>query len=182
MVIDGVIQMKLFQTDVFLARPENAYFEKGYLESFQQGDEKHQVQCRGIEELCAFKYEIDCWVLGGLQDAGVLLLLGTDSGTGGMGIVPGYSIHDELRILVENGFTPYEAIATGTINAAIVVERMTGEGNFGTIEAGKNADLILVGENPLEDVGHIRELLGVMAAGRWYSDATLSEMIGVAAP
>jgi len=107
----------------------------------------------------------------------VLLLLGTDSGTGGMGIVPGYSIHDELRILVENGFSPYEAIAAGTVNAAIVVDRMTGDGNFGAIEEGKRADLILVGGNPLEDVGNIREPLGVMAAGRWYSQETLAELI-----
>ena len=73
-----------------------------------------------------------------------MLLLGTDSGTGGMGIVPGYSIHDELHILVENGFTPYDALLTGTVNAAIVVETMIGEGDFGTIEVGKRADLILM--------------------------------------
>ena len=177
MVVDDVIQYKLFQAETFLERPENIYFEKGYLESFRQGEEKHQVQCRGIQGLCAFKYSIDRWVLGSLHDAGVLLLLGTDSGTGGMGIVPGYSIHDELRILVENGFSPYQALATGTVNAAIVVERMTGEGNFGAIEIGKRADLILVRGNPLKDVENIRDPLGVMASGRWYSGETLSELI-----
>ncbi|MBN1314231.1 MAG: amidohydrolase family protein [Anaerolineales bacterium] len=78
--------------------------------------------------------------------------MGTDSGTGGMGIVPGYSIHDELNILIENGFTPYEALKTGTVNAAIVVKRMTGEGNFGTVEIGKRADLVLAVDNPIEDI------------------------------
>ncbi|OQY17783.1 MAG: hypothetical protein B6I34_11680 [Anaerolineaceae bacterium 4572_32.1] len=116
-------------------------------------------------------------MLGSLHDAGVLLLLGTDSGTGGMGIVPGYSIHDELRILVENGFSPYEAIAAGTVNAAIVVERMGGDGDFGAIQVGKRADLILVRDNPLEDVSTIKEPLGVMAAGKWYSQETLAELI-----
>jgi hypothetical protein len=182
MVVDDVIQWKLFQPEVFLERPENIYFENGYLENFQTGEEKHQIQCRGIEDLCVFKYDIDRWVLRGLHDAGVLLLLGTDSGTGGMGIIPGYSIHDELRILVENGFSPYEALATGTINAGIVIERMTGEGDFGTIEEGNRADLILVKGNPLEDVENIRDPLGVMAAGRWYSEKLLAESIQVSKP
>jgi hypothetical protein len=180
MVVDDVIQLKLFQPEAFLARPENVYFERGYLESLRQGQEKHLVQCRGVQGLCAFKYDIDRWVLRGLHDASVLFLLGTDSGTGGMGIVPGYSIHDELRILVENGFSPYQAITTGTVNAAIVVERMTGEGDFGTIEAGKRADLILVRDNPLEDIITIKEPLGVMAAGRWYAHETLAELIAPA--
>jgi hypothetical protein len=178
MVLDDIIYWKLFQPEAFLERPENAYQEKGYLESFRRGEEKHQFQFRGMEDVASFKYGIDRWVLAGLRDAGVLLLLGTDSGTGGMGIVPGYSIHDELRILVENGFSPYEAIAAGTVNAALVVGWMTGEGNFGTVEEGKQADLILVKDNPLEDVATIREPLGVMAAGRWYAQEALADLIG----
>ena len=94
-----------------------------------------------------------------------------------MGIVPGFSIQDELRILVENGFTPYDALQTGTVNAARVVDRMNGEGNFGTIEVGNRADLILVRGNPLEDISTIKEPLGVMAAGRWYSAEKLSELL-----
>jgi hypothetical protein len=182
MVVDDVIQLKLFKLDTFLERPETKYQERGYLESLQRGVEKHQVQCRGVESLCAFKYDIDRWVLGRLHEAGILLLLSTDSGTGGMGIVPGFSIHDELRILVENGFTPYEAIATGTVNAAKVVERMNGKGEFGTIVVGNHADLILVRGNPLEDVGNIRDPLGVMASGRWYSSEALSDLIKISGP
>jgi hypothetical protein len=177
MVVDDVIQWKLFHPEAFLGRSENQYLPSAYIESFQRGEEKHQVQFQGMEDLAAFKYAVDRWVLTGLQKAGILLLVGTDSGTGGMGIVPGYSIHDELRILIENGFSPYEAITAATVNAAIVVERMTGDGNFGTIEVGKRADLILVRDNPLEDITTIKEPLGVMAAGRWYSQETLAELI-----
>ena len=182
MVVDDLIQRKLFTPEDFLARPENIYFENGYLENFLSGMEKHQVQCHGVEEICALKYEIDRWILSGLHGRGVLLLLGTDSGTGGMGIIPGYSIHDELRILVENGFSPYEALLTGTVNAAIVVDRMTGEGDFGTVIVGNRADLILVKENPLEDLTTIKDPLGVMAAGRWYSDETITEFVDVSKP
>jgi imidazolonepropionase-like amidohydrolase len=114
-----------------------------------------------------------------LGEAGIPLLLGTDSGGDELGVVPGLAVHGELRILTENGFAPYEAIATATINAAEVVETMTGEGDFGTIEVGNRADLILVTENPLEDVGNIRDPLGVMAAGRWYSKETLEQMTAI---
>lgn len=179
MVVDDIIYKKLFQSDALLNWPENQYFESGYLENYKEGNDKHQLQCRGIEALCAFKYDIDRLLLRALHDAGVTLLLGTDSGTGGMGIIPGFSIHDELRILVENGFTPYEAIATGTVNAAKIVERMTGEGDFGSIEVGKKADLILVRDNPLEDVGNIRNPMGVMAAGNWFSEDEIQLMITI---
>ena len=114
-----------------------------------------------------------------LKRAGITLVFGTDSGTGGMGIVPGFSIHDELRILTEVGFTPYEAIKTGTVNAAKVVEKMTGRGDFGTIESGKRADLILVRGDPLKNLANIREPMGVMTAGRWYPERKLKEMIAI---
>lgn len=177
LVIDDVIIQKLFNPEAFLARPENRYLPRWYLDAFRQGKEKHQVQFRGGEDFAPFKYKLDKILLVKLKQAGTPLLLSTDAGTGSMGIVPGFSIHDELQILTENGFTPYEAIATGTINASKVVKAMIGVDDFGTIEEGKRADLILVNENPLEDVANIKDLRGVMAAGRWYEKAALQKMI-----
>jgi len=177
MVVDEVIQQKIFKLDTFLAHPEVGYIPVDYRDRMQRGEEKHQLQCKGIDDLCAYKYGIDRWLLNELHDAEVPLLLGTDSGV--LAVVPGFSIHDELRILVENGFTPYEAIATGTINAAQVVENMIGEGDFGTITIGNRADLILLRENPLIDLNTIREPLGVMAAGRWYSREVLDQMVSL---
>lgn len=177
MVVDDVIQHKLFELDAFLARPEIGFFPTAYLDLLRLGEEKHQLQFSGIEDLAVYKYSIDRWLLTELHQAGVPLLLGTDSGI--MAVVPGFSIHDELRILVENGFSPYEAISAGTVNAAEVIEAMVGDGNFGTIEVGKWADLILVKNNPLEDVANIEDIRGVMAAGRWYSEDELDQMIAL---
>ena len=173
------IERKLTDPQTFMVRPENKYMPDAYLKVFRLGQEKHQVLFSGYETLAPFKYNMERILAKELRRAGIILLLGTDSGTGGMGIVPGFSIHDELRILTEVGFTPYEAIRTGTVNAARVVEKMTGHGEFGTIEVGKRADLILVKGDPLKDVANIKEPLGVMASGRWYPERELKEMIAI---
>lgn len=179
LVIDDVIVQKLFHPWAFEARPENVYLPQGYMDAFDRGEEKHQQQFKGGENLAAFKYGLDQALLRALHGAGVPLLLATDCGTGGMGIVPGFSIHDELRILTENGFTPYQALAAGTVEASKVVAAMRGVDDFGTVEVGKRADLLLLRENPLQDVAHVRAPLGVMAAGRWYPAETLAAMIAL---
>jgi hypothetical protein len=177
LVVDDLIQQKLFYPDQFLRRPENRFLPESYLERFREGREKHQMQFRGGEVFAPLKYMLDKKLLAGLKEIDIPLLLSTDAGTSGMGIVPGFSIHDELRILVENGFTPYEAIAAGTVVASGVVKRMNGQDDFGTIVPGKRADLILLQQNPLEDVANIRKIHGVMTAGRWYDQMTIAEML-----
>jgi len=177
LIVDDLIVEKLFSPGIFLSRPEIIYMPQNYLTAFNQGVEKHQLQFQGIKDLATFKYGLDKTLLDELHRAGVRLLLSTDAGTATMGIVPGFSIHDELQILIENGFTPYEAIVTGTVNASQVVEAMTGEDDFGTIEIGKRADLILLNGNPLHDVANIKNPIGVMAHGKWYSQKKLKDMI-----
>jgi adenine deaminase len=68
---------------------------------------------------------------------------------------PGFSIHDELRFLIESGLTPCEALAAGTVSASRVVNRMNGRDGFGTIAPGKWADLILLQENHLTAPQHV---------------------------
>lgn len=177
MVIDDIIVQKLFDPEKFLNKPENRYLPASYLERFRSGREKHQLQFKGGEAFASLKYSLDKKLLAALKAKNISLLLSTDAGTGGMGIVPGYSLHDELEILTESGFTPYEALAAGTIVASQTVQRMIGKDDFGTIEPGKRADLIQLKENPLQDVANTRKILGVMAAGRWYDREDLAEML-----
>lgn len=164
--------------DRFIQRTDIQYSRQRFLDLISRGEDGAQQafsQNPGLLE--TFMYERDLW-LRELKDAGVLLILGTDSGFG-MGIVPGFSAHLELETMVKNGFTPYEAIATGTVNASKVVDRMIGVDEFGTIEVGKRADFILIGGNPLDDVTNIQDILGVMAAGRWYPRESLDELLAL---
>ena len=177
LVVDDLIVQKLFEPELFLKKPELRYMPKGYKERFQEGREKHQRQFRGGEVFAPFKFAMDKKLLIQLKKLNTPLLLSTDAGTGHMGVVPGFSVHDELEILVENGLTPFEAIAAGTVVASEVVERMIGKNEFGCIVPGKRADLVLLQQNPLEDIANTRKITGVMAAGRWYDQKALATFL-----
>lgn len=133
---------------------------------------------RGRKELATFFRTLCRDLFIELSQAGIPMVLGTDAGRLS-GVVHGSSLHDEMRIVTDLGFSPYQAIAACTKNAANVAEAMTGKNDFGTIEIGKSADFILVNQNPLEDVSNIQDNRGVMAAGRWYSKSTLEDMISL---
>lgn len=107
-----------------------------------------------------------------LYDNGGKILLGTDAGT--EIVLPGFSIHDELYNLVEAGLTPYEAIKAGTYNAAEFLNILD---VAGTVEENKNADLILLSENPLEDITNMKKIEGVMIMGRWISKSEIDDML-----
>ena len=108
-----------------------------------------------------------------LHDSGVPLLLGTDSPPI-PGVVPGFSIHAELRNMILSGLTPYQALRAGTYNAGVFITTYVPDAEaFGTIEVGRRADLLLLDANPLDDVAHVQQRLGVMIGGRWLPEATL---------
>jgi imidazolonepropionase-like amidohydrolase len=90
------------------------------------------------------------------------------------GVLPGFSLHDDLKLLVAAGLTPYEALRTATANAAEFLDR---SGEFGTVAAGRRANLLLLDANPLEDVTNAARLAGVMVRGRWLSKDQLRDFL-----
>jgi hypothetical protein len=110
-----------------------------------------------------------------LHRADVPILLGTDAKVDS--IIPGYHIHKELELLVESGLSPYEALETGTINAAITAGKMSEDGNWGTISIGNQADLVLLRKNPLVNISNTRGRIGVMIRGKWYTQTELNKLV-----
>ena len=95
-----------------------------------------------------------------LHRAGILLVAGTDAPY--PGVAQGEGIHRELELLVEAGLSPLEAITTATRNAALLI----GAEDWGTITAGKVADLIVVEGRPDRDIRRTRDIHMVMRGGR----------------
>jgi hypothetical protein len=110
----------------------------------------------------------------GLHDSGVLTLLGTDTSEDQPCVLPGFSLHEELRELVDAGLTPYEALRAGTTNAA---EILNASREIGTVATGKRADLLLLNGNPLQDIGAANHRAGVMLRGRWLPQTELDKML-----
>lgn len=112
-----------------------------------------------------------------LNEAGVPLLLGTDSPSI-PGMLAGFSIHDDLRNLVESGLTPYEALRAGTRNPGKFLNGyVPGSAPFGMIQVGQRADLILLRDDPLASVENLKGRVGVMVRGRWLNEARLQELM-----
>ncbi|HXI03984.1 MAG TPA: amidohydrolase family protein [Candidatus Saccharimonadales bacterium] len=93
--------------------------------------------------------------------AGVRIAGGSD--TANPFVFPGYSMHEELALMVEAGLTPMEALVSATRRAA---EMLHAEDTFGTVEPGKRADLLILGSDPLKDIRNTRTLEAVIQNGR----------------
>lgn len=111
-------------------------------------------------------------LLSEMNKSGVKILMGTDAPQ--LYSVPGFSIHRELKAMSEAGMSPYEILVTGTKN---VGEYFSHKDNFGTVEVGQRADLILLDNNPLEDISNLKKHSGVMVAGRWLSRSFIDEKL-----
>jgi imidazolonepropionase-like amidohydrolase len=108
-----------------------------------------------------------------LHDAAVPLLAGTDLGN--PFLVPGRSLHRELEVLVDEvGLSPLEALRAATLTPA---QAFGMADSLGTVGKGKLSDLVLVRENPLEDIRRLRSIQGVVLAGRYFDREELDELL-----
>ena len=111
-------------------------------------------------------------IVGLMHRTGVRLLAGTDAPN--PYVFPGFSLHEELELLVQAGLTPLEALQTATVNPAKYLGK---EKDLGTIEKGKLADLVLLEANPLENISHTQRINAVVVNGRYLPQETLRKLL-----
>ena len=107
-----------------------------------------------------------------LHVAGVPFLAGTDT-PAGVDVIPGISLHLELQRFVAAGFTPLEALQTATLNPAKFYNKLN---DFGTVQPGRIADLVLLEANPLDNIANTRKITAVITDGRYLSQQDLEQL------
>jgi imidazolonepropionase-like amidohydrolase len=89
----------------------------------------------------------------------------------------GFTLHDEIALLVKAGFSNLEALQTATLNPAVFLDRQE---ELGTIEPGKLADLVLLGADPLKEISNTRNIQAVVVSGRYLDRAALDKLLAEA--
>jgi imidazolonepropionase-like amidohydrolase len=117
------------------------------------------------------QHELD--IVKRLNQAGVPFLAGTDC-PAGVDVLPGFSLHLELQRFIAAGFTPLEALQTATLRPAQFLDKLN---DYGKVEMGKVADLVLLDANPLDDIRNTQKIAAVVAAGRYFSRASLDRTL-----
>lgn len=172
MVLWEVAVIGLGETDELASLPELRYWPRERVASWvsrhrQSRDRPEFDRAAGMQH--ARNRDI---LLKTLSDAGVGILLGTDSPQ--LFSVPGFSIHREMQAMAEAGMTPFEILRSGTANVGAYFQRYD---TFGTVGVGRRADLILLNSNPLHDVANVADRAGVMVRGQWKSEAEIQERL-----
>lgn len=123
-------------------------------------------------ELARLVFKKQLEIVGPMRRAGVEFLCGTDALN--PYCFPGFSLHDELILLVNAGLTPMEALQAATRNPARFLNK---ESELGTVEKGKLADLVLLDANPLEDIRNTQKINAVMVGGKLIPKSELQGML-----
>jgi hypothetical protein len=113
-------------------------------------------------------------VVGEMHRAGVPLMTGTD--TAAPFLYPGFSLHDELTLLVQAGLTPMAAVQAATRNPAEFFGLLD---SLGTVEQGKIADLVLLEADPIQDIRNTRRIAAVVIDGKLLTKKTLRKMLAI---
>jgi imidazolonepropionase-like amidohydrolase len=144
----------------YIEHPDNAKAPERMREGWQHLLKERQFIPESVE-LRREEFRKYQELTGVLYRAGITLLAGTDAPE--PFVCPGFSLHQELELLVESGLPPGAALNCATINNARILKQ---DKNLGSIEAGKLADLVLLRLNPLKDIHNTRSISKVIHAGR----------------
>ncbi|QBL10451.1 hypothetical protein E0Z06_13390 [Rheinheimera sp. D18] len=120
------------------------------------------------------QYQLIAKQLPYLAQSGVLLLAGSDSAALNTYVYPAQALHDELALFQQAGLTPAQILRTATINGATF---MGVQADYGSIATTKQADLLLLPANPLQDINAVKNIDTLIYGGKVYNRKALDEML-----
>ncbi|MEQ8302696.1 MAG: amidohydrolase family protein [Cyclobacteriaceae bacterium] len=134
----------------------------------------HYIGMAMEREVPAFTIAYSRWMknmVSKIHDKGIGIMAGTDTPIGFL--TPGLSLHEELKVLVDSGLSPQEALKTATLNPAIYFGM---EDELGSIRENMWADLLILDANPLEDIQNTRAIRAVVKQGNYLDEQDLNEI------
>lgn len=155
----------------FMSHPESAYVAKSAQQRMQQAAEQYKRLPNGVVAGRRQVFGTLTRLVGMMHDHGVKVMVGTDLSDGR--IFPGFSVHEELALLVQAGFTPSEAIQAATRVPAEFLKLS----DRGTVQQGKRADLVLLRADPLVDIRNTANIESVVIAGQLLNRAKLDALL-----
>ncbi len=158
--------------DDLRALPSLQYVHPLLQNKWLTANKNHQNSTPGRVARLEKMVEFNKLLVKAFKKEGVPMVAGTDAGSSG--VVWGFSLHDELGLLVDAGLTAEEALSAATRLPAtwLGIDKVVG-----TVEVGKYADLVMLDANPLDDIGNTRKIFGVFINGRWLDKREIREML-----
>lgn len=139
------------------------YMSPGVKEAWRRiGDRFAALSPEAISTLQDY-YALQLRVTKLMNDNGVRILAGSDAA--GIWVVPGFGLQQEFRELTRAGLSPLQVLQSATLSPAEFLQRAE---RSGTVEVGKDADLVLLASNPIEDVTSLERIAGVVLNGRYF--------------
>ena len=153
--------------------PNNRFVSKRTLKAWRRAADKYASRPEAMRAAYRDIYARQLHLVRIFDEEGVKMLAGSDvSGSGWE--IPGFALHQEFDQLAAAGLTPLRILQMTTINAAEFLGRTAA---MGTVEVGKDADIVLLSGDPTDSVANLHDIAGVVRAGRYFSADTLSSTI-----
>lgn len=160
----------------FTADPRVAYMSEEVRRRWKSSNDVRFRRWRPPEfELHRGLFRADQQMVGMMFRAGIPLLAGTDAMN--PYCLPGFSLHDELSLLVQSGLTPLAALQAATLSPAEFLGRSD---ELGGIAPGKRADLVLLSADPLADIHNTTQIQAVWLRGKYLDRAALDQLLAAA--
>jgi imidazolonepropionase-like amidohydrolase len=153
--------------------PNNRFASRQTLKSWRKSAKKYTSRPEAMRTAYHDIYARQLQLVRIFDEEGVKMMTGSDVAGSGWEI-PGFALHQEFDQLAGAGLTSLRILQMATINAAEFLGRTD---TMGTLEPGKDADIVLLGADPVASVAHLHDIAGVVRAGRYYSRQTLTSTI-----
>lgn len=139
------------------------YIGKGLLKTYNWRVERAANDNEKAIALRHESYEKTKTLLPWVQKSGMKIIAGTDAGYLNSFVYPGIALHQELQLFVEAGLTPLQALQSATINGPWFFGKLN---KYGSLQAGKFADILVLDENPLQDIRATQKISAVVLKGK----------------